>query len=120
VSYEHRHASAAPQAHLGAMGDQGVGTPEVTLPARAVQGSTRGEWESRCTRGDRGSKSPAAPHDRRIGSYGTSGLRLRSIRLDAGELHHLGAFLRFLGEELAEIGRRARKHCGAKVCETRL
>jgi hypothetical protein len=42
-----------------------------------------------------------------------------SLRLDAGELDHLGPFLGFVGNELAEIGRRARKHCAAEVNEPR-
>jgi hypothetical protein len=29
----------------------------------------------------------------------------RSLRLDVGELDHLGPFLGFIGNELAEIGR---------------
>src|SRR5689334_16459947 len=31
----------------------------------------------------------------------------RSLRLDAGELHHLGPFLGFRGDEIAEVGGRA-------------
>jgi hypothetical protein len=30
-----------------------------------------------------------------------------SVRLDAGELDHLGPFLRFVGDELSEVGGRA-------------
>ena len=34
-----------------------------------------------------------------------------SLRLDACELDHLGPLLGFVGDELAEVGRRERKHC---------
>src|SRR6202023_957522 len=38
----------------------------------------------------------------------------RSFRLDVRELDHLGPFLGFIGNELAEIGRRAGKWHGAQ------
>src|ERR1700722_7766416 len=38
-----------------------------------------------------------------------------SLRLDIRELDHLGPFLGFVGNELAEIGRRAGKHHGAEI-----
>jgi len=44
----------------------------------------------------------------------------RSVRLDAGELDHLGPLLGFVGYELAEIGRRARKYRAAEVGQPRL
>ncbi len=34
---------------------------------------------------------------------------MESLRLDASELHHLGPFLGFVGNELAELGGRASK-----------
>ena len=34
-----------------------------------------------------------------------------SLRLDACELDHLGPLLGFVGDELAEVDRRERKHC---------
>jgi hypothetical protein len=43
----------------------------------------------------------------------------RSVRFDPRELDYLCPFLRFFGEELAEIGRRARKHLGAQVGKSR-
>jgi hypothetical protein len=39
--------------------------------------------------------------------------RRGSIRLEAGELDHLPPLFGFVGDELAEIGRRARKDCAA-------
>jgi len=36
-------------------------------------------------------------------------------RFDARELHHFGPLLRFLGDELAEFGGRAREHNAAQV-----
>src|SRR6202040_802045 len=38
-----------------------------------------------------------------------------SIRFDAHKLHHLAPFLGFVGNELAKIGGRARKHRAAQV-----
>src|ERR1700736_492068 len=43
-----------------------------------------------------------------------------SLRLDAGELHHLGPFLGFRGDEIAEVGGRAQKRHRAEVGETLL
>ena len=42
-----------------------------------------------------------------------------SLRLDARKLDHLGPFFGLVAEELAKIGRRARKHRAATVSETR-
>src|SRR5262249_31309226 len=42
-------------------------------------------------------------------------LRVRSVRLDAGELDHLAPLLRFVGYELSKVGRRAWKRGGAQV-----
>src|SRR5215813_11337647 len=47
-------------------------------------------------------------------------LRVRSVRLDAGELDHLAPLLRFVGYELSKIGRRAWKRGGAQVGKPRL
>src|SRR5205807_9570817 len=38
-----------------------------------------------------------------------------SVRLDTRELHHLAPLLDFIGDELAKIGGRARKHRAAQV-----
>jgi hypothetical protein len=38
-----------------------------------------------------------------------------SVRLDARQLHRLGPFLRFLGNEFGEVGGRTRQHGGAEV-----
>src|SRR6266478_6091918 len=43
-----------------------------------------------------------------------------SLRLDAGGLDHFGPFLGFVGDELAEVGGRARKHSATKVGKARL
>src|SRR5262245_28797857 len=43
-----------------------------------------------------------------------------SLRLDAGRLDHFGPFLGFVGDELAEIGRRADKRRASKVGKPRL
>src|SRR6266446_9215691 len=43
-----------------------------------------------------------------------------SPRLDARKFHHLAPLLRFLGDELAEVGRRAWKCGGAPRGEPRL
>src|SRR5262249_45228757 len=42
-----------------------------------------------------------------------------SVRLDAGELHHLAPLLGFLCDQLAEVGGRTRKHRAAEVSEPR-
>src|SRR5262245_8313172 len=42
----------------------------------------------------------------------------RSLRLDAGELHHLGPLLGFRRHEVAEVGGRPEKWHGAEVGET--
>src|SRR5262249_5333767 len=47
-------------------------------------------------------------------------LRVRSVRLDAGELNHLAPLLRFVGYELSKVGRRAWKRGGAQVGKPRL
>ena len=47
-------------------------------------------------------------------------LRVRSVRLDAGELDHLAPLLRFVGYELSKVGRRAWKRGGAQVGKPRL
>src|SRR6266542_3382803 len=43
-----------------------------------------------------------------------------SLRLDAGGLDYFGPFLGFVGDELAEVGGRARKHSATKVGKARL
>ena len=43
-----------------------------------------------------------------------------SVRLRAREFDHLGPLLGFLGDELAEIGRRAGHHRAAQVSKPRL
>src|SRR5262249_2912039 len=43
-----------------------------------------------------------------------------SLRLDAGELHHLGPFLGFRGDEVAEVAGRAKERHRAKVGKARL
>src|SRR5215475_10139960 len=43
-----------------------------------------------------------------------------SLHLDVGGPDHLAPFLGFLGDELAEVGRRADKRCASEVSEPRL
>src|SRR5262245_57317207 len=43
-----------------------------------------------------------------------------SVRFDAHELHHLAPLLRFVGDELAEVGRGAGKHRAAQLRKSRL
>src|SRR3984893_11096469 len=38
--------------------------------------------------------------------YGMSAISVGSVRLDVGELHHLGPFLGFVDDESAEVGGR--------------
>src|SRR5262249_7618520 len=45
-------------------------------------------------------------------------LRVRSVRLDAGELDHLAPLLRFVGYELSKVGGRAWEHEAAKFVES--
>src|SRR5215831_5304711 len=45
--------------------------------------------------------------------------RLRLLRLDTRELHHLSPFLSFLGDELGEVGRRAGKYFTAEFRHSR-
>src|SRR5262249_41560444 len=52
------------------------------------------------------------------GRYGTSWPE--SLRLDPRELDDLAPFLGFVGDELAEVGRGARKQRAAQVREARL
>src|SRR5262249_8322047 len=52
--------------------------------------------------------------------YGISCPIRGSVRPDAGELDHLGPLFGFVGYELAEIGRRARKYRAAEVGQPRL
>src|SRR6266436_579875 len=48
----------------------------------------------------------------RCGTSSRSSAETSSLRLDAGELDHLAPLLGFVGDELAEIGRRAgKRHC---------
>src|SRR5215471_13428866 len=47
-------------------------------------------------------------------------VRRRSLRLNARELHHLAPLFGLLGDELAEVGRRARKCGGATLGKPRL
>src|SRR5215467_15346108 len=56
---------------------------------------------------------------RRTKRYGMSVQIAGSLRLDAGGLDHLAPFLGFLGDELAKIGGRARKHRAAQVSKPR-
>src|SRR6266508_2754677 len=66
------------------------------------------------------------PHHRRLPrqrfsatkDYGTCWPE--SLRLDAGGLDYFGPFLGFVGDELAEVGGRARKHSATKVGKARL
>src|SRR5262245_5351439 len=44
----------------------------------------------------------------------------RSVRLRARELYHLRPFLGFVGQEFAELGRRAGNDLGTEVAEPRL
>src|SRR5262245_39065138 len=55
----------------------------------------------------------------RNGSYGMSAPSPASVRLDACEPHHLAPLLGFLGDQLAEVSGRTRKHRAAEVCEPR-
>src|SRR5207248_9141627 len=43
-----------------------------------------------------------------------------SVRVDAGELDHLGPLLGFVGDELAKVAGRAWKHSATKVGKARL
>src|SRR5258708_14747852 len=43
-----------------------------------------------------------------------------SLRLDASELHHLGPFLGFVGDELAKVGGRERERVATQVGKPRL
>src|SRR5262245_36701623 len=45
-------------------------------------------------------------------------LKRFSLRLDASELDHLAPLLGFIGDELAELGRRSRQRRAAEVSET--
>ena len=45
---------------------------------------------------------------------------VQSLRLDVGCPDHLGPLLDFVGNELAEVGRRARKHRATQVGKPRL
>ena len=45
---------------------------------------------------------------------------LNSGRLDAGELDHLGPLLGLIGDELAEVGGRARERRGPRLAKPRL
>src|SRR6202011_4222749 len=47
--------------------------------------------------------------------YGMSAISVGSVRLDVGELHHLGPFLGFVDDESAEVGGRTRKRCASQV-----
>ena len=47
-------------------------------------------------------------------------IRPRSLHLDVGGPDHLGPFLGFIADELAEVVRRARKHHAAELGEPRL
>jgi hypothetical protein len=51
--------------------------------------------------------------------YFSAGL-LRIIRLDTSKLDHFGPLLGLIGDELAEVGRRAGNHCEAQVGNPRL
>src|SRR5215475_4882022 len=53
------------------------------------------------------------------GSYGMSAPSPASVRLDACEPHHLAPLLGFLGDQLAEVSGRTRKHRAAEVSEAR-
>ena len=44
-----------------------------------------------------------------------SAISVGSVRLDVGELHHLGPFLGFVDDESAEVGGRTRKRCASQV-----
>jgi hypothetical protein len=56
----------------------------------------------------------------RVGKYGISTARIRLVRLDVGRPDHLAPLLGILGDELAEVGGRARKHGSAQVSKPRL
>src|SRR5262245_43750782 len=47
-------------------------------------------------------------------------LRVRSVRLDAGELDHLAPLLRFVGNELSKVGVRTCEHRTSQVGEALL
>src|SRR5262245_6096031 len=44
----------------------------------------------------------------------------RLLRLDVGRPDYLAPLLGFVGDELGEVGRRARKHCRAQIGNPRL
>src|SRR5262245_59576156 len=50
-------------------------------------------------------------------AYGISAPSPTSVCLDAGQLDHLAPLLGFFGDELAEVGGRARNHCTAQIGE---
>src|SRR5262245_15406935 len=58
----------------------------------------------------------SAPRDSRNGALWNIG-RGRSVRLDVEGLDHLAPLLGFIGDELAEVGGRTRKHRAAEVSE---
>src|SRR5262249_59399795 len=58
---------------------------------------------------DEGLKRPLTPYfNLRNGTLWNIRAFPASVRLDAGELDHLGPLLGFVGDELAEVSRRAR------------
>src|SRR5262245_7779878 len=62
----------------------------------------------------------SAPRGSRNETLWKVSLRVRSVRLDAGELDHLAPLLRFVGYELSKVGRRAWKGGGAQLGKPRL
>src|SRR5215469_5346295 len=59
-------------------------------------------------------------HFRRTKDYGRFAGIAGSIRFDARELHYLAPLFGLFGDELAEVGRRARKCGGAPLGKPRL
>ena len=56
----------------------------------------------------------------RNGRYGISAAAVASVCLDVGRPDHLAPLLGFVGDELSEVGGRARKHRAAQIGEPRL
>src|SRR5262249_48836802 len=58
--------------------------------------------------------------DSRNGRYGILDRVIASVCLDIGRSDHLAPLLGFVGDELAEVAGRARKHSATKVGKARL
>src|SRR5262249_54515780 len=81
------------------------------FPSRAaVIADIAGRLKSACRR-------PSAPRDSQNGCYGTLDRVTASVRLDVEGPDHLAPLFGFLGDQLAEVSGRTRKHRAAEVSE---